>query len=80
MLIFDRFPTLAAAEAFAEYVGRVAPELETQVYESVRESDTAVVFPFELEPPIVHVDRAGAELERQLEDLVESFGGRFAGT
>jgi hypothetical protein len=40
----------------------------------------ADVFPFEVQTPIVLVERTGVELETQLEALVEDFGGEFAGT
>jgi hypothetical protein len=37
-------------------------------------------FPYELTPPIVLVPRDELERETLLEQLVEAFGGRFAGT
>lgn len=80
MLIFDRFPTLAAAEAFAERVAGDYDRLEAFVYEHEQEAFSADPFPFELTPPIVHVDRAGVEAELALEQLVELYGGCLAGS
>lgn len=101
-LIFDRFPSPDAAAVFMAAVHELEPELDRQVFGTVAESDAHDPFPFELTPPIVHVERidtaddytieryrelgggdtlrTGAERELALEELVTSYGGRFAGT
>lgn len=86
-MIFDRFPTIGQAQAFArdvtERFGR-----ETQVYDNADDAQAADPFPFELEAPVVHVDRLHEEEdiekflagEQEVERLVTGYGGVFAGT
>jgi hypothetical protein len=79
MLIFDSFPSKEQAQAFADACqsryGRKA-----QVFDSVNASDEVDPFPFELRPPIVHVERDTLEVEEGIQSLVNQFGGDFAGT
>jgi hypothetical protein len=81
MLIFDRFSTREMAEEFAKAVTEQYNRSAT-VYNSQEESDEVDPFPFQLSPPIVLVERLeiGDELEDEIEDLVQGFGGEFAGT
>ena len=79
-MIFDRFEDRQTAEGFAEHAksrfGRKAT-----VHGSQAESDRIDPFPFELQPPIVLVERAGDfSLEDEIEESVNGFGGEFAGT
>jgi hypothetical protein len=78
-MIFDRFPTSAHAIGFAASVSR-SLGLDTATFSTVEASDAADPFPFELVPPIVHVDRTDERVEAELEGFVAIFGGRFAGT
>ena len=52
------------------------------VYDSQEQSNVADLFPFQLSPPIVLVERLeiGDELKAEIEDLVQSFGGAIADT
>lgn len=85
-LIFDRFPSLEMAQRFATAIGEHY-ERETHVFTDVDTAYGNEVFPFGLDPPIVHVDRVRAweqddeqEIERAIEAEVENYGGTFAGT
>ena len=85
MLIFDNFKNLEVADDFAIHVrdsfGRAA-----RVCSSRDEFDKHELFPFELQPPMVLVERdktdcdPSSKLESKIEALVEEFEGRFAGT
>lgn len=85
-MIFDSFPDRDAAERFAAGVKRIHNR-EAVVFDTVAESDAHDVFPFDLTPPIVHVERLypiwdekNMEAEQAIEQLVQEFGGEFAGT
>jgi hypothetical protein len=85
MLIFDNFPNHAVADDFAMHV-RDSFGRATRVCNSRNEFDKHELFPFELQPPMVLVERdkidcdPSSELESKIEALVEEFEGRFAGT
>lgn len=82
MLIFDRFPDHKHADAFAIAV-RDTFRRSTQVFDSQKKSNAVDPFPFELQPPIVLVERDspdGEQLERQIEKYVLEFNSVFAGT
>lgn len=86
MLIFDSFPTKQHAESFAKSV-KDEFKLEATVYDSQEESNKVDIFPFELCPPIVLVERTllatdenGKNIERKVEATVSRFKGAFAGT
>ena len=81
MLIFHGFPERRRAEEFAERVRTAYPVRTVRVYDSQDEANAADPFPFELQPPIVHVSRTEdiAE-ETAIEDLAPDFCGVFAGT
>lgn len=78
-MIFDRFPSMIHAEGFAEHVAERFG-LETEVFTDRDASDASDPFPFALDPPIVHVERAGEATERLLESIAKACGGVFAGT
>jgi hypothetical protein len=78
-MIFDRFATREQALAFAKEVGG-EHDLEVRVFDNALEALEVDPFPYELNPPIVHVERADPVLELELEALVVAFGGTFAGT
>ena len=78
-MIFDGFPTRANAEAFLKSI-ELRFELKGAVHETQKASDAADPFPYELHPPIVHIDRAEMWTEKQVEQAVSDFGGTFAGT
>ena len=80
MMIFDSFRDLRDAAKFAAEVHETE-ELHVAVYTDAATSQMVDPFPYELVGPVVHVDRedrVGAE--ERIRDLVEHFGGRFAGT
>jgi hypothetical protein len=93
-LIFDGFPTMAAAEAFAAGVrerdGRGVGVFPDQAASEARIDDVklglakdheADVFPWRLAPPIVLVSREGDDAEEEtIVALAEELGGDFAGT
>jgi hypothetical protein len=82
MLIFDQFPTRKRAEDFAGHL-RDTFGRATRVCDSQEESNKHDPFPFELQPPIVLVERdveIGSKLESKIERLVAQFDGAFAGT
>lgn len=82
MLIFDRFPSKEKAKAFSEQVYRKTGR-KTILCDSQEESDAHDPFPFQLEPPIVLVERdsdTGPQFETKIERGVTAFGGVFAGT
>jgi len=82
-MIFDRFQTRRDAESFAAHVTR-KHHLRACVYDSQADSETgelADVFPWQLDPPIVLVERSERpEVERCVERVVQDFNGVFAGT
>jgi hypothetical protein len=90
MLNFDGFQSRERAEAFAAAVEKRTGRKAT-VYDSQAESFEVDYFPLYLEPPIVLVERfddwstedelkANVQAEKEVEALVEEFGGTFAGT
>ena len=81
-LIFDKFPDDDEASMFATAV-REKFGLEWQIYSSVKDAMAHDPFPYELFPPVVHIDRPDDEdaaTEREVAKLVTAYGGRFAGT
>jgi len=86
-MIFDHFPSTERAQAFRSAVEQRFG-LDGQVFESAAEAQAVGFFPFELDPPVVLVDRvflAGSDeldfaVEQRVYDLVIEFGGTFAGT
>lgn len=79
MLIFDNFATLIDANKFAEKV-KEKYSLTTNVHQTVESSQKDDIFPFDLFPPIVMVERTYDKNEREIESLVKRYGGTFAGT
>jgi hypothetical protein len=81
MLIFDGFPSRVKAEAYATCVTDKYKRSAT-VYDTQEQSDAVDPFPFRLVSPIVLVERheIGDEQEQQIEEMVQNFDGRFAGT
>ena len=81
MMIFDRFPTKEDAKAFAEKVTATYGR-EATVYDSQEESNKVDIFPFQLDPPIVLVERdyENFTFESEIEMLVKDYKGIFAGT
>lgn len=82
--IFDGFPSELDAARFASAVEEAGMEA-VGPFGSQAESDAEDPFPFQLNAPIVHVERPddGAQddrARRQATRLAERFGGRFAGT
>jgi len=86
-LIFDRFPTVAHAEAFVIEVRRRFGA-DGQVFMDAREAQAHDPFWGGQDPPIVHVDRhhcvddrdLGRGVEVRIEMLVDEFGGTYLGT
>jgi len=79
MLIFDKFADMNQAQAFATAVGKQL-KLKTHVCKSQEESNKLDIFPFELHPPIVLVDRADEKVEKAAIALAKQYGAEFAGT
>jgi hypothetical protein len=81
MLIFDSFENKETAEKFAAHVELVF-QRKAYVFMTKAASDESDIFPFELYPPIVHVERieVGERLEKTIEESVLAFGGIFVGT
>ena len=80
MIIFDQFPDQEHANKFAAHV-RDTLGRTSFVYDSQVESNKHDPFPFQLQPPIVLVERAATpEKESEITALVENFQGAFAGT
>lgn len=86
MLIFDKFNSRENAEKFAEAVKKEYGR-EVFIYDT-REAFNAVdMFPLELFPPIVCVERlitdddeSEIKIELEIEQIVDNFNGEFAGT
>lgn len=82
-LIFDGFSSREQAEKFVEFVKNTYA-LKGDVFDSHEEMQTPTpdklsdVFPFDLEPPIVLVERG--ETDSEVVQSVSQFGGSFAGT
>jgi hypothetical protein len=80
VLIFDNFPDRERADAFAAFV-ELDTGLAATVYDDADEARAADPFPFELVPPVVHVEVPDDEAEvAELDLLVLDYGGKFAGT
>lgn len=80
MLIFDSFDSMADAERFAAAIESEFKR-ETHVYGDIDAANDADPFPFQLNGPVVHVERTlDYELEDVIRPRVRDFGGRFAGT
>ena len=79
-LIFDGFPNKATAEAFAHHV-EVTFGRPAQVFDTQEDSNRVDPFLFELQPPIVLVERDDdLAREQAIECLVENFDGEYVGT
>lgn len=78
-MIFDGFKKREDAEKFVASI-ELRFGLTGEVYDTEAASDAADPFPFELRPPIAHVPRAEVWTEKQIEQAVSDFGGKFAGT
>jgi hypothetical protein len=78
-MLFDGFSDRKDAAAFAAAV-KSRFGLDTAIYDTRAASDEADPFPFELTPPVVHVERAEAAIEDAVENFVLRFNGVFAGT
>ena len=85
MLIFDSFPSLKKAEAFARYAKKIFKK-RTKVYTDADEAWAADPIIVGLIAPVVHVERCDIDDENRLateeaiEHSVEQFGGEFVGT
>ena len=85
-MIFDGFKTREDAEKFVASI-ETRFGLSGAVYDTADASYAADPFPFELCPPIAHIDRASEEsaddeerIEEEVESVAKDFGGTFAGT
>jgi hypothetical protein len=85
-LIFDSFPTMERAHAFQAEVKKRF-NLDGQVFADAAEAFDHDPFPYEMKPPVVHIDRPGLRttaipftIEQHIERLVEDYGGIFLGT
>lgn len=79
MMIFDGFPSMERALAFA----RIVPShfgLTARVFEDQESSDASDPIPVTLNPPIVQVERSDPETEASVAALAVEFDGVFAGT
>lgn len=95
MLICDRFPSIAQAEAFKKAV-KDRFQLEAYVCQTEAEARQYDIFPFRVDPIIVMVVRPMSKLSYEAEDaawqlaiaqedvitneLLPNYGGQFAGT
>jgi len=88
-LIFDSFPSLERAVAFAGRVmERYRYRLGAQVFMDARMAHDHDPFPWVQVPPVVHVDRnwldtgedVEFDIEEQIRELVDEFGGTYIGT
>ena len=78
--VFDNFPGLEEAKAFAQKV-RSRYRLDAQVFMDTDEAHEHVSFPWIQVPPVVHVDGADEDgVEMEIMGLVEDFGGRYRAT
>lgn len=74
MLIFDGFPSLQHAREFADHVVEIEPELKSYVYESAAEAHAQDPFPWQLNAPVVHVERPDQDDDDSIE-RVRELGG-----
>ena len=80
MMIFDGFPAMADAEAFA-IAARMMTGEPSLVVTTQDDFDRHEVFPYELAFPVVLTPRLRSiEAEAHVEELVTEFHGEFAGT
>jgi hypothetical protein len=86
MLIFHKFAKIENAQAFCR---QAAYGRKTEIHLTQESADESHLFPFELVPIIVLVERfsvwdqehgVGSDEERMLQEAVKSYGGDFAGT
>lgn len=75
MLVFDGFPSLQHAREFADHVVEIEPALKSYVFESADEANAQDPFPYQLTPPIVHVERANDGDDSTIERARELGGG-----
>lgn len=88
MLIFHAFKSKKDAEAFTKAAEKrwnslhcsSEGEFYGEVFDGQDASNEVDPFPFELTPPIVVIVRGDSPWEASMEELVEDFAGRFAGT
>jgi hypothetical protein len=81
-MIFNGFPNLEQAQAFAKEVER-RYGLNGQVFMDADAAHEHDVFPWVQEPPVVHIDRAENDAEAtevKVQRLAVEFGGKFLGT
>jgi len=79
-LIFDRFPVLERAHAFAHHVETTFSH-KAQVFDNQDAANENDPFPFVLDGPIVHVERfEDYSDEAAIIATVKDFDGSFAGT
>ena len=78
-MIFDSFPSLEKAMTFAREIKR-RYRLDVEVFTDSKSAHWHDWFPGVQVPPVVHVDRTEIDTEREIEELVEEFGGVFIGT
>lgn len=79
MLIFDNFANRQSAENFMK---AVADEygLTAEIFDNQEQSNAVDPFPFELEAPIVLVQRSHPSTEEEVIKLAKIHFGDFAGT
>jgi hypothetical protein len=73
-----------ATRGYASVVHHTAFGLKGWVYDEQETACQTDVFPWKLDPPIVHVERCWdredrSDLEWKVRDFVDYFGGTFAG-
>lgn len=80
MLIFDRFRDLAGANAFKANCSSMFGK-SAEIFLDDNAAFVNDPFPYELDPPIVHVERDDdIDVEQQIIRSVALFQGEFAGT
>jgi hypothetical protein len=77
-MIFDNFPNIERARAFQHEV-KERFDLDGAVFIDPVAAHEHDPFPWRQIPPVVHIDRADHDgIEKEVEDLVNEFGGAFA--
>lgn len=81
MLIFDGFPTRKHAEDFAKEINTKFNR-KCYIHDTIEDAQAADPFPFQLTPPIVHIERDYDNFahETAIEVTVKQYKGTFAGT
>lgn len=80
MLIFDRFPSEQQAREFVAHVETTFAR-KAWLFATEAEAEASDPFPFQLDGPIVHVERfEDYSAEDSIIQSVRSFDGSFAGT